>query len=248
MDLQIEILTKQFNILNIYETKYQLLEKFIKKHIELIDLIKNNKKIIEFIKLFINKYNREHNILCIECQKILKLFNPAKNDYKFIYGILIQKALIRFLDKIFYKCIDLDKLCLSGSSYKNDCKLYLYPNIFEYFSIKAKKNKTGDIIIINKHSNNRIYNLDDLITIIFIIELNDIIIIPHKDIPLEYIKNNDANILYKSSLFTYIYKNMNEYIIHLTENDEYRIFYNTILHNLTNYDIYNKLYEEFVMV
>jgi hypothetical protein len=245
MDLQIENLTKQFNILNIYETKYQLLEKFIKKHIE---LIKNNKKIIEFIKLVINKYNREHNILCIECQKILKLFNPAKNDYKFIYGILIQKSIIRFLDKIFYKCIDLDKLCLSGSSYKNDCKLFINQNISIDMSIKAKKNKSGDVIIINKHSNNRIYNLDDLITIIFIIEFNDIIIIPHKDIPIEYVKNNDANILYKSSLFTYIYKNMNQYIIHLTENDDYKNFYINILDTLTNYDIYTKLYEEFIMI
>jgi hypothetical protein len=71
MDLQIENLTKQFNILNIYETKYQLLEKFIKKH---IDLIKNNKidNIVE------KSYIELNNIINNWCKNYDEIFSGGK--------------------------------------------------------------------------------------------------------------------------------------------------------------------------
>jgi len=43
------------------------------------------------------------------------MYPPAKNEYKFIYGNLIQMSVIELLDNIFYSCIDLDKLCNNGS-------------------------------------------------------------------------------------------------------------------------------------
>ena len=77
---------------------------------------------------------------------------------------------------------------------------------------------TNDILLDN------ISNIDD--KHVQNIEINDIIIIPHNVIQDKYIENNDSNIAYKSSLFTYLYKNeeCKKYIIHLEQNNEYKIF------------------------
>lgn len=177
------------------------------------------------IRLFIIYY---HNIAFIKCYTILKTYPPAKNENKFLYGILIQTAVIKLLDNIFYSCIDLDEKCKVGSNYKVDCKLNITRYLNVNLSIKGKKHKIGKVIIINKNSNNKNYDLSVLISIIIIIELKDIIIIPHKIIPKLYIEDNDANISYKSSLFTFLYKNQEykkKYIINLVPNDEYKLFY-----------------------
>lgn len=155
-------------------------------------------------------------------------------------------SVIEILNKIFYSCIDLDKLCISGSSYKVDCKLNITRYLYRNISIKAKKNKTGNVIIINKLNDNKYYDLTDLITIIVIIELNDIIIIPHILIPNIYIVNNGANILYKSSLFTYLYKNIDykKYIINLEKNNEYKNFCKNKLLQIIPHDIYSECFNK----
>ena len=77
----------------------------------------------DIIIMNIKKYNNLHNKLFMKCKKVLNMYPPAKNEYKFIYGNLIQMCVIEFLDNIFYKCIDLDTLCKYGSQYKVDCRL-----------------------------------------------------------------------------------------------------------------------------
>ena len=139
----------------------------------------------------IRKNNIQHNELFIKCMKIMKKYNPSKNEYKFIYGNLIQKSLINFLDSIFYSCSDLDKLIENGSQYKVDCQLKITSHVNFFISIKAKKNKNGKIIIINKNSNNKNYDLKNLITFIVILETKDIIVVPHNIVPYEYIENNE---------------------------------------------------------
>lgn len=203
-------------------------------------------KIINIIIENIKKNNIFFNKLFIKCEKVLKMYPPAKNEYKFIYGNLIQMIVIELLDNIFYKCIDLDKLCSNGSQYKVDCKLNITPYLYRNISIKAKKNKTGNVIIINKHNNNKIYNLSELITIIVIIELQDIIIIPHLIIPDKYIENNNSNILYRSSLFTELYKNIEykKYIIHLEQNTEYKMFCKNELPKINSHDIYYECFNK----
>lgn len=155
-------------------------------------------------------------------------------------------SVIEFLNYIFYKCIDLDKKCNYGSQYKVDCKLNITRYLSRDISIKAKKNKVGPVIIINKLNNNKNYDLSELITIIVIIELKDIIIIPHSVIPNKYIENNDSNISYKSSLFTYLYKNNDykKYIIHLEKNDEYKNFCKDELPDISTHDIYSECFSK----
>lgn len=228
------------NIKNKYINSANIIKSFLRYCL----LIKNDNFIIKLISKNVIKNNTEHNRLFIKCLKILKKYNPAKNEYKFIYGGLIQKSVIDFLNNIFYSCIDLDELHTHGSEYKIDCKLNITEHLSKNFSIKAKKNCKGDIIIINKLNNDKQYNLDDLITIIIIIELKDIIIIPHKKIPHKFIKNNNANIAYKSSLFKYLYDSQ-EYIIHLTEfNQEYNTFIKDIYPNIKLHNIYEELYNK----
>ena len=201
---------------------------------------------INIMKTIIMKNNAYHNKLFIKCEKILRMYPPAKNEYKFIYGVLIQMSVIEMLNNIFYKCIDLDKDWKYGSQYKVDCKLNITRYLSRYISIKAKKNKSGNIIIINKIKNDKNYNLFNLITIIVIIELKDIVIIPHNVIPNKYIEDNDSNISYKSSLFTYLYKNneYKKYIIHLEKNDEYKNFCKDILPLIRNHDIYSECFSK----
>ena len=73
------------------------------------------------------------------------LYDPKKNENKFIYGKLIEKSLIYAMTQIGFCVEDLDKNHLIGSEYKNDIKL-LQINI----SIKGKLNAGGDIILLNK--------------------------------------------------------------------------------------------------
>lgn len=211
-----------------------------------ISSINNDNEIVDLIAKHIKENNPNHNNLFIKCYKILKMYPPAKNEYKFIYGNLIQLSVIHMLNDIFYSCYDLDKTHTVGSEYKYDCILHITEDLHVRLSVKAKKNKTGNIIIINKLNNNVKYDLSNLITIIVIIELKDIIILPHNIIPNIYIEDNGANILYKSSLITYLYKTKDcqRYIIHLTENELYKEFYKNEYSNIAIHDIYGELYSK----
>jgi hypothetical protein len=90
------------------------------KKIERKDLYKLN-PCLNLVNNLNKQYNQEnmqscfHNIL-----KISKLFPPAKNENKFIYGKLIELELINTFNK-FSLCTELDKYHDTGSEYKNDC-------------------------------------------------------------------------------------------------------------------------------
>lgn len=203
--------------------------------------IYENIMLIKF-KILSEKYL--HNDFFIKCFTISKKYNPAKNEYKFIYGGLIQKCMINLLNKLFYSCVDLDQQHSHGAEYKVDCKLNITKSTSFKLSIKAKKNKNGKIIIINKFRNNRYYSLNNLITIIVILETKDIIIIPRKYIDDIYIEDNDSNISFKSSLITNLYKKNSEFIIHLCQNEKFIKFYEDEYPNIKLHDIYSELYSK----
>ena len=186
----------------------------------------------------------DNNDVFIKCHKIYKQIPPAKNENKFAFGILIQMSIIDCLNKLFYKCEDLDNNHSYGSEYKNDCCLYLDEIIKVNISIKAKSKKSGNIIIINNYSSKKERNLSDLITIILIIETNMILILPHLIIPEEFIINNDANIIYKGSLINYIIKNKPELLIKLKENEKFINFINNDLPLINSINIYKDLYDK----
>lgn len=188
--------------------------------------------------------NDDLNDLFIKSHKIYKKIPPAKNENKFAFGILIQMSIIECLNKLFYKCEDLDNNHSYSSEYKNDCCLYLDEKLKVNISIKAKSKKSGNIIIINNYTSKKERNLSDLITIILIIETNMILILPHLIIPEEFIINNDANIIYKGSLINYINKNNPELIIKLNQNEKFINFINNELLNINPINIYKDLYDK----
>ncbi len=205
--------------------------------------MKNIKNSIYSIKHRLN--NKSLNHFFIECNLIYKKFPPSKNENKFIFGGLIQKSLIETFRSLFYKCIDLDELHSYGSEYKNDCCLYLTRYKKINLSIKCKTKKYGEIILINKNSNNKLYDLSDLITLLVVMNTNQIIIIEHKRFGDSFLKNNNSNIVYKSSLLTHIYNHCPDCIIDFDKNKKM----NELLEDKTilPINVYDLLYKNEIM-
>lgn len=202
---------------------------------------------IDFIINKINNNQDNLNNLFIKCHMIYKQIPPSKNENKFPFGILIQMAIIDFLDNIFFKCVDLDEGHTYGSEYKNDCCLFLDEFHKLNLSIKAKSKEKNDTIIINNYSNEVQRDLSDLISIILVIETNKLYIIPHKEIEDKYINIKNANISYKSSLLTFINKNKKELCIELNKNDKFISFINTDYKGLKSINIYKELYNKYCL-
>lgn len=160
-----------------------------------IEILNNNK---DKMKIF-----QQRNLI------ILNKYDPRKNENKMIYGKLVEKNLIETFDDIFVKCSELD-INKKTSNYKNDCCLNIDGNELN-FSIKAKKNKTGNIILINKYHSKE-HNLENLITIVITILDKKIYFIPHNEISEEYVQENPGCILYKSKILTFMKKNKSKYI------------------------------------
>ena len=200
---------------------------------------------LEIVIAKINENQDKLNDLFIKCHKIYKQIPPSKNENKFPFGILIQMAIIEFLDDIFHKCIDLDDLHTYGSEFKNDCCLYLDDTCKIDLSIKAKSKEKSDTIIINNHSKEIKRDLTDLVSIILIIETNKIFIIHHKDIDEKFIINKNANISYRSSLLTYINKNNKNLIIELIKNDKFNSFMENEYTSLIPINVYKELYQKY---
>lgn len=200
---------------------------------------------LEIVIAKINENQDKLNDLFIKCHKIYKQISPSKNENKFPFGILIQMAIIEFLNDIFHKCIDLDELHTYGSEFKNDCCLYLDDITKIDLSIKAKSKEKSDTIIINNHSKEIKRDLTDLVSIILIIQTNKIYIIPHKDIDEKFIINKNANISYRSSLLTHINKNNKNLIIELIKNDKFNSFMDIDYNSLKSINIYKELYQKY---
>jgi hypothetical protein len=219
----------------------------------IIETYIKNKIIISYfanyIDIIINKINSTNdkfNNFFIKCNKIYKEIPPSKNENKFAFGILIQLSLIDYFNDIFNKCIDLDEIHLYGSEYKYDCRLYLTNYVYFNISIKAKSKKSGEIILINNYGKKRIHDLYNLITFVIIIETNTLYIIPHNLINEIYIKYNDANVCYKSSLLTYIEKNLNYLVVKLDKNDDFNKFMINDYNNIKTKNIYKNLYLSYI--
>jgi len=200
---------------------------------------------LEIVIAKINENQDKLNDLFIKCHKIYKQISPSKNENKFPFGILIQMAIIEFLNDIFHKCIDLDELHTYGSEFKNDCCLYLDDINKIDLSIKAKSNEKNDTIIINNHSREIKRDLTDLVSIILIIQTNKIYIIPHKEIDEKFIINKNANISYRSSLLTHINKNKKDLVIELIKNEKFNNFMENDYISLKSINIYKELYQKY---
>lgn len=204
----------------------------------------NKKKMIKSCKKYsclnlIETLNQKKNIKNMQkCYfnilKISKLFPPAKNENKFIYGKLIELELIKTFNK-FILCEDLDKNHKSGSEYKNDCEID-----GTKFSIKASKN-TSKVIILNKfHKSDHKINNN---FIICNIQKKKLYVFPSIIINNDYIIDKESHMYFKASLFNYLEKNNKEYIYNFPELINK---YKKDIEKTEEVNIYNYLYNIFL--
>jgi hypothetical protein len=172
---------------------------------------------------------------CIfEIKKILSKFPPAKNENKFIYGKLGERSLNKAFST-FSVCEDLDASHVSGSEYKNDCKI-----IDTCYSIKISKNG-GAVTLINK--NNKSEHIIDHNFIICHIEKKKLYIFPSSIIPEKFIKDSGPKIDYKPALFKYMDETTPQHVYsfpELTEEQENK------LREEKEINIYELLYKKYV--
>ena len=163
--------------------------------------------------------------------QVLKQYPPAKNEYKFIYGKLIEQIIINTLNTI-KQCSCLDDVHKSGSEYKYDCKFSSLS-----FSIKASKN-ISNITIINKKSKATHYIGNMNFIICYLIE-KKLCIFPCNIINKENISYKDASIDFKARIF----KGLNDWSVNFPElTTEQQQF----IDKLQEVNIYKYLLDNFV--
>ena len=195
----------------------------------------NIKSCLNLIKELNNPINFNIMAHCFfNISKISRLFPPAKNENKFIYGKLIELELIKTFSKRMI-CDDLDSKHSVGSEYKNDCAI----NGNKY-SIKASKN--GDKITVINKLNKKDYDIDTSFIIIHI-KNKKLYVFPTKIINKELIVNGDSNISFKPAIFHYLDKYYSQFIYKFPEmsEDQYEKIMDTEPIN-----VYNHLYEKFI--
>ena len=196
---------------------------------------------IECNKLM-TSFNESENVermqKCLfEFVKISKQFPPQKNENKFIYGKLGEIALINTLkDLKILNLVDLDKRHKVGSEYKNDIQIENTK-----FSVKVKLNKVGDIIMINCKSKD-IHTID-VNLILIVINEKKIYIIPRTFDTDVFIKRDAGSISYKGKILTFIEKYRKDFIYKFPELSEEQ---NEVIKKITPFDIYNKLYLDYI--
>jgi hypothetical protein len=201
---------------------------------------KINIKISIKCKLIIELLNKNPDIMrkyFNEINIILKKFPPAKNENKFIYGKLCEKSLSNAFIEIGFKCEDLDQTHTSGSEYKNDIKMLKLK-----YSIKACKNKSTDVRLINTLSTTK-HNINMTLILISIDE-KKLYFIPSHIVNQEvYLKQDSGSISYKSKLFKWIRDSQPEYIYNFptfTPEQE------TNINKIQEVMIYEYLYDTFI--
>jgi len=210
----------------------------IRKPVPLTKSLLKNMNIKSCLNL-VNELNNPINFnIMAHCffniSKISRLFPPAKNENKFIYGKLIELELIKTFSKRMI-CDDLDSKHSVGSEYKNDCAI----NGNKY-SIKASKN--GDKITVINKLNKKDYDIDTSFIIIHI-KNKKLYVFPTKIINKELIVNGDSNISFKPAIFHYLDKYYSQFIYKFPEmnKDQYEKIIDTEPVN-----VYNHLYEKFI--
>jgi len=227
-------LTNSFaSVLNIDVVKTNSIIKIQKWYRMINEKIKTKCK---FIVNFLSTHSEIMNKCFMEISLICTKFPPRKNENKFIYGKLSEKALLTAFNSIKFNCIDLDVSHSSGSEYKNDIKMLKLK-----FSIKTQKNK-GGVILINTLSTTK-HNIN-MTLMLCCIETRKLYIIPSTIVNQKtYLKKDAGSFSYKGSLFTWIDKNHPEYIYKFPElNSEQK----TIITNTKEVIIYDYLYDTFI--
>ena len=179
------------------------------------------------------------NEMFIGCLIVQHQFPPRKNENKFIYGIVCQKIIFNYLTKFLVDCKDLDKD--EQNCYKNDFSFLMVEDIIPC-SIKVIS-KRSNIILINKNHQNINHSLENLITVLAILETCEIIVIEHNDVDKKYIIDGGANISYRGSLITHMRKNKQDCVFKLEPDERFKDFKNNRLSQINEIDYYSIIAE-----
>lgn len=179
------------------------------------------------------------NEMFIGCLIVKQQFPPIKNENKFIYGIVCQKIIFNYFEKFLVDCRDLDKD--EQNCYKNDFSFLMGEDVIPC-SIKVIS-KRSNIILINKNHQNINHDLDNLITVLVILETCEVIVIEHNTVDKKYIINGGSNISYRSSLITYMRKNKLECVFKLEPDDKFNNFKTNRLNRVNVIDYYTIIAE-----
>jgi len=185
------------------------------------------------------------NKIYIEAYKTMTLFPPRLNANKFIYGKVIETSIIQKMDKIFHNCINLDNTCYKGSSYKNDCNLFIDENTNIPISIKVCKN-ISNITLINKNSDKyeHIVDIDNMYFLILCITKKKIYFFNHNPNLDIFIKNQKSKIEYNRKIFKYLEHHKLYHSFILNNNQQKKI--NKIITKHKPIEIYDYIYNKFI--
>jgi len=180
--------------------------------------------------------------LNFQLQKICRKFPPAKNENKFIYGKLAEKAIIDTIQMCNgLSAIDLDKTHTVGSEYKNDVNITHHSTSTTHpYSIKVSKSG-GKITLINCRNTNK-HNVDGLSMIVGHIQLERIYIFDHGHDFERFLTADGASVDYKQSIFTYL-KTCPQYTVQLPPLSEQQ---KEIIEGVNEVNPYDYLYNEFI--
>lgn len=202
---------------------------------------------IHSILLTLSNHYKQMNNIYLSAYKTMILFPPKLNCNKFIYGKVIEYEIINTLGKIFPYCIDLDNQCTTGSSYKNDCKIYISEDCILPFSIKVCKSPSA-ITIINKNNATKhdyVSDIKKMNFIILCIQKKRIYVFEHTNDLDEYLIDKGPKVEYKNRIFKYLDQNYLYYDFQLSEEDEKKILEYSELDDIQVYEyIYNTFIQE----
>lgn len=162
---------------------------------------------LELLKLF-NLNPKSMINLLLDIITILHIYPPAKHENKFIYGKSGEKRLIRWINENI-ECLELDKTKKNGSEYKNDCEIKFPEDNKIQFSIKISK--SGDSVTLINKNNKTEHSVIGCYMLIVHIKKERIYCFQHNEYLEKYINDDHAAIKYRSSVFTYLDKDKNNY-------------------------------------
>jgi hypothetical protein len=174
--------------------------------------------------------------LNFKIQKILKQFPPALNKNKFIYGGLIQCAIIDFL-KQHSDVVDYDRGHTVGAHYKHDAR-FMDTDI----SIKASANVGSAITLINKNGKQD-HTVSDINLLVVYTRDEKIAVFPVGIMLPDYISDTGSKIEIVGRAYNALLKN-SRYIIDLPPLSEEQ---KRIIAALPEIDQERELYEKYIL-
>ena len=169
-------------------------------------------------------------------KQILKQFPPALNKNRFIYGGLIQLAVIEFLNKI-SDAVDYDAGHTVGAHYKHDT-MFMKTDI----SIKGCSDTKSSITLINKNTQTE-HSVKDINLFTVYTREGKILLFPVEMLDSKFIKDTGAKIEIRGSAYTRVLRG-GQHVLDLPELSEEQ---KTVVLNMNVVDHEQELFKKYIL-